>query len=775
MFGDIVNAQGESLDCAFHEGGSGADALVVLGHGVTGNKDRPFLVVLAEALAEAGLPTVRFSFSGNGDSGGQFVDSTISKEVDDLGAVLDAAGERAICYVGHSMGGAVGVLRASRDERIRLLVSLAGMVHTTAFNEREFGEVEPDAGCMWDEPECPLSRAYVDDMNSIGTVVDRAGAIQVPWLLVHGSEDDVVPVGDSHDIVAANPRIRADRSRRSRPRLQRRRHRADGLLRSSVDKLPPHNEHIDPLGHPVENGKADLYPETGRQASFRPLLLIIALAAGVLLFIWIPEALHRQKQVMQSMLVLVVGLLLSVLWLLFASRLPWKTRWRILGIVVLVALVPAVSLRIGGFSGDLVPIPEWRWTDLWGGSSSATDEGGRSSAAARDYPRFLGPDHNATLTGVALETNWKLHPPQQMWRQPVGPAWSAFAVSGDLALTQEQDGAVETVVARELLTGRRRWTHRDSTRYETSLAGVGPRATPTIVQGRVFTVGGTGLLNALELATGELLWQRDIIVDNGSRVNQWGVSCSPLVLDSLVVVTAGGPDDQLLVAYHRDTGDRIWTAGNATAGYSSPTLLTLAGIDQILTFNFGLISSHRPDTGEVLWQQPWSGGTQPVAQPLPLPIDRLLVSSGYGIGSKLFQLRAGAGEITVDILWESTRLKAKFTNPVFHDGFVYGLDDGTLVCLDPETGQRRWKKGRYGHGQVLLADDILLVQAESGDLFLVQATPEAHRELAHLQALTDKTWNNPTLATPYLLVRNHKEAACYRLAVRHPAAVTLRN
>ena len=204
MFGEIVNEQGERLDYSCHESGSDSGDLVVIGHGVTGNKDRPFVIVLAEALAAAGLPTLRFSFSGNGNSGGDFVDSTITKEVSDLGAVMDAAGDRRICYVGHSMGGAVGVLRASRDGRIRLLVSLAGMVHTAAFNEREFGEVQPDSGYMWDEPECPLSQAYVDDVTSIHSVVDLARSIQIPWLLVHGSEDDVVPIGDSRDVIAAN-------------------------------------------------------------------------------------------------------------------------------------------------------------------------------------------------------------------------------------------------------------------------------------------------------------------------------------------------------------------------------------------------------------------------------------------------------------------------------------------------------------------------------------------------------------------------------------------
>ncbi len=202
MFGEIRNAQGERLDYTFHARGGSSKNIVVIGHGVTGNKDRPFVVALAEGLARAGISALRFSFSGNGASGGKFVDSTISKEVEDLGAVLDALSGYTVCYVGHSMGGAVGVLRASRDERIKFLVSLAGMVHTKAFAQREFGAVKPGEGFMWDEPACPLSQAYMDDLTKINSLVDRAPQIHAPWLLVHGTTDDVVPIQDSHDIFA---------------------------------------------------------------------------------------------------------------------------------------------------------------------------------------------------------------------------------------------------------------------------------------------------------------------------------------------------------------------------------------------------------------------------------------------------------------------------------------------------------------------------------------------------------------------------------------------
>ena len=201
MIGPIKNSLGETLDHSFHLGDATSKNLVVIGHGVTGNKDRPFIVALANALAAAGVNALRISYAGNGASGGKFTDATISKEVGDLGSVLDACAGWNVCYIGHSMGGAVGVLRASQDERIRLLISLAGMVRTAAFAQREFGMVKLDAGFMWDEESCPLSKAYMDDLTSIGTVLDAAPKIKAPWLLVHGTEDDVVPIQDSKDII----------------------------------------------------------------------------------------------------------------------------------------------------------------------------------------------------------------------------------------------------------------------------------------------------------------------------------------------------------------------------------------------------------------------------------------------------------------------------------------------------------------------------------------------------------------------------------------------
>ncbi len=203
---EIKNTSREKLDYAFHGDYSDTSMLVLIGHGVTGNKDRPWAVGLAEALEEAGINALRFSFAGNGESEGKFEDCTITKEVKDLNkmvSVADDEGFNTIVYVGHSMGAAAGVIAASRNERINMLVSLGGMVHTAKFCETEFGDQTPDKGFMWDEKDCPLSQTYVDDMNKIGNVLGKTEKIEVPWLIVHGDADDVVPVEESREIYAA--------------------------------------------------------------------------------------------------------------------------------------------------------------------------------------------------------------------------------------------------------------------------------------------------------------------------------------------------------------------------------------------------------------------------------------------------------------------------------------------------------------------------------------------------------------------------------------------
>ena len=497
----------------------------------------------------------------------------------------------------------------------------------------------------------------------------------------------------------------------------------------------------------------------------------------------------------------VATLLLLVIWLIFLSRLSRRgRRFAAVAVVATIGLIGATT-RIRGVTGDLVPVLEWRWSSREPPAlrldplptlpaqaaeapasapvpatavpaepsprpSASPAAGGTAAGAsvAGDYPQFLGATRNGAVAGVRIADDWAARPPKQVWRRPIGAGWSGFAVSGGVAVTQEQRGNREMVVAYSLADGSPRWSHGDEAHYESTIAGEGPRATPTISRGRVFTLGSTGLLNCLDLETGKPIWRRDIAADNDSPPPDFGRSSSPLVVDDLVIVSAGGPSGRSLVAYQRESGEPAWRAGDDLASYSSPIVATLAGVRQIVVLNQSSVAGHDPATGRVLWNHPWPRTAPTVAIPLVVSENRVLLSAGYGVGSRLLQISRDGDAVNHTLVWESPRLKAKFANPVLHDGFVYGLDDGVLVCLDLATGERRWKSGRYGHGQTLLVANRLIVQTEDGELILVEASPETHREIARFTVFQQKTWNPPALAGRYLLLRTDTEAVCYELA-----------
>ena len=493
-----------------------------------------------------------------------------------------------------------------------------------------------------------------------------------------------------------------------------------------------------------------------------PAAVILLVGLGALAYIWLRRAPSAQARVVPSFPVLFFTAVALFVWLVLLSRLPGRLRWRIFVAVALVVGAAFLLLEIRGVDGNLVPLVGWRW----GGPPDYPAEIAARAAAgqptASDYPQFYGPDRDATLRGPRLARDWQARPPREIWRRPVGEGWSSFAVVGDAAVTQEQRGEKEMVVRYELTTGRQVWAHSHLARFYTTIGGVGPRATPTIADGRVYALGGTGILTCLELSDGRLLWSRDVLADHRALLQQWGMPSSPLVVGELVVVQLGR-DGLSLAAYDRATGEPAWRSGRDRGSYSTPVLATLGGRRQILNVNQTSVVGHDPVDGSLLWREPWVAPGERVTPPLPLADDLVLVSAGYGVGSRLLRVRPAGDAWSVEELWRSPRLKSKFAPMVEHEGVVYGLDDGVLVALDPATGDRLWKRGRYGHGQMILVGDLLLIQAESGEVVLVEADPGEHRELARLAALDGKTWNPPALAGRFLLVRNDREAACYEL------------
>jgi len=414
---------------------------------------------------------------------------------------------------------------------------------------------------------------------------------------------------------------------------------------------------------------------------------------------------------------------------------------------------PTLALAAADSPGKRVPAP------------SGDEKAARSADPPNvEWPGFRGPDRDGSIPGVRIETDWSKSPPVELWRRAIGPGWSSFAVRGDLLYTQEQRGEDEIVACYRVSTGEPVWRHRDAARFWESNGGPGPRGTPTLGNGRVYTFGATGILNALDAATGSVVWSRNAASDTGVEIPGWGFSSSPLVVGDVVVVATSG----VLAAYDRSTGDSRWVSKAAGGGsYSSPHLATIDGVTQILLMAGGGVRSVAPADGTLLWEHQWPGA--PIVQPALVADGGVLISTAGAagaLGTRRLAVAHGPAGWKVEERWTSNRLKPYFNDFVVHKGHAYGFDGFILASMDLADGARKWKGGRYGHGQlVLLPDqDLLLVVSEDGELALVAATPDRFTELARVPAIEGKTWNHPVLVGNVLLVRNGEEMAAFRLA-----------
>jgi len=452
-------------------------------------------------------------------------------------------------------------------------------------------------------------------------------------------------------------------------------------------------------------------------------------------------------------------------------RLSSGPRRAMMTAAVLLACGAFTLLRTGGITGEGDSDLHWRWTKTPEEQllAQAGDDpvAGRGSAVAitnAEWPGFRGPDRDGIIRGPTIATDWPVSPPLELWRRPVGPGWSSFAVAGQAFYTQEQRGEGELVCCYRLETGEPLWKHSDPVRFWESNAGAGPRATPTLSNGLVYALGATGVLNALNGATGQVIWSRDGAADTGKKVPHWGFSGSPLLLNDLVIIALS---DQL-AAYQAATGELQWVGPKGKGGsYGSPHLITIGEVPQIVLVKGGGAISIAPADGALLWEHSWETGVGIVQPARTVDGDILLTGSDEmaGMGMRRIAVAQGPTGWTVQERWTSRGLKPYFNDFVVHNGHAFGFDNSILACIDLEDGSRRWKGGRYGHGQlVLLSDqDLLLVLSEEGELALVGASPDEFTELARFQAIKGKTWNHPALVGDVLLVRNDVEMAAFRL------------
>jgi outer membrane protein assembly factor BamB len=499
------------------------------------------------------------------------------------------------------------------------------------------------------------------------------------------------------------------------------------------------------------------------------------------------------------MYALPIAMTAAVVWLVvMRGAATWTVR---LGLVAASVLSWGyyTLVRVDGIDGDLAATRNWRWEPTpeqryllelkpvsnASGARPASDAGQTTEStgatepsppqitaadltvSAGDWPEFRGAARDGTLRGASIAADWKADPPKKIWSRRVGPGWSSFVTVGDVAFTQEQRGEHEAVVCFDIATGHEIWSHTDKARFWEVVAGAGPRSTPTLAQGKLYTQGASGVLDCLDGATGDLVWSRDIKTDAGVKdPPAWGYSSSPLVAQGSVITFAGGKDGKSVLAYDAATGEPRWHGGKGTHSYSSPHLATIAGVEQVLMVSDHGLESFDPASGQLLWDHKWFlEGMFRVNQPLVLQGDKVLISTGMSMGSKLLAVTKEGDQWQVKEEWFTKDYSPYFNDAVVHDGYLYGFDGPIFLCVDLATGKKLWKKGRYGHGQVLLVADqgLLVIISEKGELALVEANPKDLKELSKFQAIKGKTWNHPVITGNRLLVRNDEEMACFEV------------
>ena len=455
----------------------------------------------------------------------------------------------------------------------------------------------------------------------------------------------------------------------------------------------------------------------------------------------------------------------------------WSTAVRRASLPVAVLLACAVFMlvRTGGMYGEGKSDFHFRWTKtpeerLLAQASDEPAAGPVAAATSADssqadsaWPGFRGPNRDGVTHAAPIKTDWSTSPPVLLWRRPVGPGWSSFAVRDNLVYTQEQRGDNEVVGCYNLTTGKLVWKHNDAARFWESNAGAGPRSTPTVSGNRVYSFGATGIVNALDAANGSVIWSRNAGNDTKTKVPGWGFASSPLVVGDVVIVAASGA----LAAYDIANGNPRWFGPSGGHGYSSPHLLTIAGVPQVLLLNGEGVISVSPTDGTLLWKHTWEGDS--IVQPAVTADGDVLIGSGSGLGSEVGVLRVAvareANGWTTKERWTSIGLKPYFNDFVVNKDYAFGFDGSSLACIDLKDGQRKWKGGQYGHGQIVLLpdQDLIMVLTEEGDLALVKAAPDQYAEVTRIKAINGKTWNHPVIVGDVVLVRNGEEMAAFRL------------
>ncbi|HYO13241.1 MAG TPA: PQQ-binding-like beta-propeller repeat protein [Thermoanaerobaculia bacterium] len=380
------------------------------------------------------------------------------------------------------------------------------------------------------------------------------------------------------------------------------------------------------------------------------------------------------------------------------------------------------------------------------------------TALAADWPQFRGPNRDGVSRETGLLKSWPAGGPKVLWKAPAGEGYSHLVVSKGRLFTLYGQGSQEVALALDAATGRQLWKVAIDRKYQSDM-GNGPRSTPTVDGDLVYVLSANARLAALGVKDGRKVWEHDLRKELGARIPGWGASTSPLVEGNLLLVDVGGSGGKSLAAFDKKTGKVVWTSQNDSAGYSAPIAVTVGGVRQVIFFTGTSVVSVSPRDGKLFWRVPWrTDWDVNAATPIFVAPDKVFISSGYGVGAALFQIKAAGGKAGVEEVWRSRGMKNQFSSSVLHNGVIYGFDDSTFKAIDAATGKERWKQRGFSHGSLILADGHLIVLAERGcDLALVEATPQAYREKGRTEVLSGKCWTAPTVANGRLYLRNESD------------------
>lgn len=511
-------------------------------------------------------------------------------------------------------------------------------------------------------------------------------------------------------------------------------------------------------------------------------IIVAVLFVGVIGGVWAypGDRLPTGDRRIYSVIASVASFLMIAVWFWLASGAAWQQRLATFLLVVAAVVALFATVRRVNFAGDMTPEVIWRWDEPPGAAAEAQQAALKKNAeglppidlaaTGANWMEYRGPARDGIVPGPGLAEDWSTNAPTLVWEHPIGGGYGAFVVAGNALITIEQRREDEVIVCYDRETGIERWTYNYPEHFSEAVGGEGPRTTPTVWNGKVYALGASGHLTCLDAVTGEKLWADHVLERAGVKNVQWGMSGSPLIVDGMVVVNCGaqkgGEQSRGVFAYDANTGEVLWQAGTSQGSYASPMMATLGGKRQILIFDAAGLAAHDPQDGTELWRFPWTSDFDINAvQPIVVDENRVYITSNAG--GALVKVEQQDGKWSAQELWRNRQLKAHFSCPILYEGHIYGLDNGILTCIDVETGKRQWKGGRYGHGQMLLRDNLLLVLAETGHMALVEATPEVFRELGKIEPFpAQKTWNNPVLVDNLAYIRNDLNMACYRLPTK---------